>query len=332
MSYAVGFDIGGTKLAVSLSWIQDGTVQIMQKVKCPTPHGDGYLPALEQLENMFFEVIRKEHVSVSDVSGVGISCGGPLDSRSGMILSPPNLPGWDQVPVTEFFRERLGVPVYLQNDADACALAEWKFGAGRDTQNMIFLTFGTGFGAGLILNGRLYSGSCNMAGEIGHIRAPRIDASFYGPVGYGKAGSFEGFCSGNGIVGLGRAVVQERLQRGETVSFCPTFADMDSMDAKSIGDAAEAGDPLALEIYRCSGRYLGEALALLVDLLNPERILIGSIYARSTELLRQSAFEVLERESLAINRRACQVLPAALGESLGDMAAAAIVLNAQEFG
>src|SRR5690606_15592063 len=128
------------------------------------------------------------------LAAIGISCGGPLDSRRGVILSPPNLPGWDRIPVVEVFQQAFKVPVALQNDANAGALAEWLWGAGRGSHNMIFLTFGTGMGAGLILNGQLYSGTNDLAGEVGHIRlAPD------GPVGYGKAGSFEGFCSGGGI-------------------------------------------------------------------------------------------------------------------------------------
>ena len=103
-------------------------------------------------------------------AAVGISCGGPLDSKKGLILSPPNLPGWDNVPVTKLLSEALQVPAFLQNDADACAIAEWRFGAGQGCENMVFLTFGTGLGAGLILNGKLYQGASGMAGEVGHLR------------------------------------------------------------------------------------------------------------------------------------------------------------------
>jgi glucokinase len=119
----------------------------------------------------------------NNIASVGISCGGPLDGKKGMVLSPPNLPGWDEFPVVRLVEEKTGIRAKLSNDADACALAEWKFGAGKGCKNMVFLTFGTGFGAGLILNGALYTGANNMAGEIGHIRLER-----FGPVGYGKVG------------------------------------------------------------------------------------------------------------------------------------------------
>ena len=291
MRYVAGLDIGGTKLAVTLA-----------------------------------QLLERREISPQELLGIGVSCGSPLDSRHGLILSPPNLPGWDQVPVTEYFTSRFGVPCFLQNDADACAVAEWSFGAGRGCDNMVFLTFGTGFGAGLILGGRLYSGASNMAGEIGHCRCPQVDGQPYAPVGYGKAGSFEGFCSGGGIANLGKTVAIEHLQRGTPAGFCPTWEDLETITAKGLAEAASAGDPAALEIYRCSGRHLGAALALLVDLLNPDRIVIGSIYARSQQLLRESALEVLERETLSVNRGACQILPAQLGEHLGDVAALSVAL------
>ena len=141
------------------------------------------------------------------------------------------MPDWDNIPIVEIIKNHFGCPVHLQNDANACAVAEWKFGAGRGKNNVVFLTFGTGLGAGLILDGKLYRGASNMAGEAGHIRL----ASF-GPVGYGKAGSFEGFCSGGGIAQLGRMYAQEKLQMGKRVSFCGSISELDSITAKSIAE------------------------------------------------------------------------------------------------
>ena len=151
----LGIDIGGTKCAVVLG-DENG---IVKKIRFATTDYH------ETMEN-----IRAAIREMGDFDAIGISCGGPLDSKRGVILSPPNLVGWDDIHITEMLSEEFGVPAYLCNDADACALAEWKFGAGKGTENMIFLTFGTGMGAGLILNGRLYSGTNGMAGEVGHMR------------------------------------------------------------------------------------------------------------------------------------------------------------------
>ena len=187
MEYVAGIDIGGTKCAVVLGRrAGNGEITILDKKAFPT----GRRPYSEVLDEFFAtveEILSAQGVKVSQVVAFGISCGGPLDSKRGVIMSPPNLLGWDDVPIVRLFEERFGVKTGVQNDANACALAEWQFGAGCGAQNMIFLTFGTGMGAGLILDGRLYSGTNDMAGEVGHM-AMRP----FGPVGYGKAGSFEG--------------------------------------------------------------------------------------------------------------------------------------------
>ncbi len=325
MAYYAGLDIGGTKLAASVAKVEGGAVEILAKAKFPTPQG--YPAALALLTKGLAQALEQAGLQRQQLAAAGISCGGPLNSRTGRILSPPNLPGWDDVPIVADLEKELGLPVALQNDADACALAEWRFGAGRGAQNMVFLTFGTGLGAGLILNGRLYTGSANLAGELGHIRCPF--PTEYAPVGYGKAGSFEGFCSGGGIAQLGRAMVLEKLQQGVSISFCPTVEQLDQLTAQSIAQAAQGGDPLATEIYRVSGRCLGAALAMLVDLLNPDRVVIGSIFARSEGLLRGPALEVLQRESLALSRDCCRIVPAGLGDALGDVAAVSVAVNSR---
>mgnify|MGYP000912434193 FL=1 len=256
------------------------------------------------------------------IEATGVSCGGPLDSKTGVVMSPPNLPGWDNIPVVKMLTERYGFKAGIQNDANACALAEWKFGAGRGTENMIFMTFGTGLGSGLILNGKLYAGTNDMAGEVGHIRL-----SGFGPVGYGKAGSWEGFCSGGGIAQLARTIIMEKFQMGEKVSFCQSADELSNINAQLVAEAAMKGDELALNIYRISGEYLGKGLSVLIDILNPEMIVIGSIFARSKELLEPHAMKIIEKEALAHSRNVCRIVPAMLGEELGDFAALSVASN-----
>ena len=239
-----------------------------------------------------------------------------------MIQSPPNLPGWDEVPIVSMLENRFRRPVRLQNDANAGAVAEWKFGAGQGVESMAFLTFGTGLGAGLILNKRLYAGCCDLAGECGHIRlAP------FGPAGFGKAGSFEGFCSGGGLAQLAAIRVREQLQRGIPVEWCPTAADLCAVTAKTVADAADGGDDLAIAIYRECGEWLGRGLAVLVDLLNPELIVIGSIFARSEALLRPAMEETLRGEALPAAVERCRIVPAQLGEKIGDYAALSLAMG-----
>ena len=304
----IGVDIGGTKCAITLG-NENGEVE--QKIYFET------ITVTETIEHIVEAV-----GSLGECEAIGISCGGPLDSKEGVILSPPNLPGWDEIRIVDMLKEKFGVPVFVQNDADACALAEWKFGAGKGAQNMIFCTFGTGLGAGLILNGALYTGACDMAGEIGHIRLAE-----YGPIGFGKAGSFEGFCSGGGIAQIGQMVARERLQMGQKVSFCESLDKILSITAKEIAMQAKAGQEDAKEVYNICGKLLGKGLSILIDILNPEKIVLGSVFARSSELLVDAMRAELEKECLPRALAHCEIVPAALQESLGDVAALSVAVN-----
>lgn len=305
-----GIDIGGTKCAVIVG--DDNGVK--EKIRFDTTDVNDTLGNITK---------AAEKLGVGEA--IGISCGGPLDSKKGIIMSPPNLPGWDNIEIVKMLEEKFGVPVGIQNDANACALAEWKYGAGKGCENMIFLTFGTGMGAGLILDGRLYSGTNDMAGEIGHIRMES-----YGPAGYGKSGSFEGFCSGGGIAEIGKTVARERLQCGKSVSFCGGYDELEKITAKKIADCAKSGDMEALRVYDICAEKLGAGLSILIDILNPEKIVIGSIFERSGELLRKKMQRVIDREALFYARNVCEIVPAKLGDSIGDWAALAVAADTAE--
>ena len=317
--YILGFDIGGTKSAVLTAVCDGDGIRFLKKEVCPTDCTVSPKRMLDRLIGMADGMLDRKP------DAIGISCGGPLDAARGVILSPPNLPGWDNVPIVSYLKKHFGVPVRLQNDANACALAEWKFGAGKGCSNMVFMTFGTGLGAGLILDGHLYEGTNGNAGELGHIRlAPN------GPIGFGKAGSFEGFCSGGGIALLGYELAQRSIADGKTPLYWKDGYTKSDVTAKTIADAAMQGDPLAKEVYRISGEYLGRGLSILIDLLNPEVIVIGSVFARSHALLWDAAKTEIEKEALAVSAGVCRVLPAALGEEIGDYAAVATALGKGE--
>lgn len=286
----LGVDIGGTKTAVCLG-TQDG--QVLEKIRFETT-------TLEETVKNIIEAGKKLAESKL-IKAIGISCGSPQDSKRGIIQAPPNLPDWVDVPIVQILEDAFHVPAFLANDANACALAEWKYGAGQGTENMIFLTFGTGMGAGLILNGKLYAGTCGMAGEVGHMRLNPT-----GPEGYGKTGSFEGYCSGGGIVRLGQTMGYEYAS------------------TKDICDGAKAGDERAKKIITESATRLGQGLAILIDLFNPQKIVIGSIFARAEELFRPKMEEILKTECLGYNLQACAVVPARLGEAIGDIAAISV--------
>lgn len=319
MSILAGVDIGGTKCAVSVGEEAGATIRVIGQRRFPTPPSprDAIAQARQEIDQLLAEW------SLDAPDAVGISCGGPLDSAAGIVLSPPNLPGWDHSDVVTPLRDHFGVSVGLQNDANACALAEWTWGAGQGCRSMIFLTFGTGMGAGLILDGRLYEGTNGLAGEVGHVRLERD-----GPVGYGKAGSFEGFCSGGGIARLARSMAEASLRGGGTPPlYCPTPDALPRVTAQGVGEAARQGDALALDVWGIVGRQLGRGLAILVDILNPERIVIGSIYGRQRALLEPLTMRALREEALPGALAACEIVPAALGEGIGIMAGLAVALH-----
>ena len=313
--YILGFDIGGTKCAVTTARWDGENISLLDKSSCPT---DLTIPP----ENMINKLIALgDQLLTEKPDKIGISCGGPLDSEKGIILGPPNLPGWDYVEIVKQLESHYGTSVKLQNDANACAVAEWKFGAGKGYRNMVFLTFGTGLGAGLILDGKLYCGTNDNAGEVGHIRLDR-----FGPVGYGKIGSFEGFCSGGGLAQLGYTMALEKAQTGVYPLYYREGMAACEVTAKSIADAAMAGDETALEVYQTCGSYLGKGLSIIIDILNPELIVIGSIFARSKDLLWKTAKEEIKKEALIPSANCCKVVPAALGEQIGDYAAIATAI------
>ena len=313
--YILGIDIGGTKCAaVTGDW--DGeNIKILKKEVCPTDHN---ISAEEMLSRVF---CMADKILEKTPDSVGISCGGPLDSQKGIIMSPPNLPRFDNVEIVRLASEHFGVNAHLQNDANACAVAEWKFGAGRGTRNMVFLTFGTGLGAGLILNGALYDGTNGNAGEVGHIRLEKD-----GPIGFGKRGSFEGFCSGGGIAQLGYKMALEAQEKGIKPSYFEKGMKKEDVSAKKIAEAAINGDETAIKVYELSGKYLGRGLSVIIDILNPERIIIGGVFARSHALMWDSACREIENEALTPASQCCKVVPCELGEEIGDYAALATAL------
>lgn len=312
-SALVGVDIGGTKTAVCISL---ETPQIRWRHEFPTNPEAGP-------EQTVRNIISAVHRGIGETEifpkAIGVSCGGPLDSTAGIIQRPPNLSTWGDVPITALLGAEFGLPCALENDANAGAMAEHRFGAGRGTQHMIFLTLGTGFGAVLILHGHLFPGASNMAGEIGHVR---LTAD--GPIGYNKQGSIEGWASGGGMARLGTSIIEDALANGEHTRLADKLT---HLSARDIAVELEQGDPIAQRIVALSGRRLGEALAILVDILNPQRIVMGGLALRFGEDILSPARAALQQEALPAALNACEIVPAQLGPQIGDVAALCVALD-----
>jgi len=297
----IGLDVGGTKTALIVG---DDEGRVMQRHQFLTDPAGGFTGWLAQLEKLY-QVMPE----VDSPQAISVSIGGPLDIERGIIYSPPNLPGWDAIPLKETLQKRFGLPVFVEHDGNAGAIAEWRFGAGRGTRNMIFLTMGTGLGAGFILDKHVYRGSTDLAGEVGHMRIAED-----GPKAYGKRGSWEGYCAGPAFARLAQQMYPQRWPQ------LPTTPE--------IAALALAGDEQALQVVERVGTYLGRGLAVLADLINPESIVIGSMAVRLGDLVLEPARQELAREALPAAAKACRVVPAALGERIGDVASLCAAIEA----
>lgn len=311
----LGVDIGGTKSAIALA---DGNANILDREQFRTGLGeDGRRRTIEQLTSAAERLSDQRQIEA-----IGIACGGPLDTERGVILCPPNLGGWEDFEIVRAFEEKLQAPTCLENDANAAALAEWRFGAGTGVKNLVYLTYSTGMGAGIILDGRLYKGTSDQAGEVGHVRLAES-----GPNRYGKPGSFEGYCSGPGMAKLMTSELTILSREIGPSKVRERYMDPKEISGKDVADWAKSGDPLALSVVTTSGEYLGRGMAVLVDILNPELIVVGGMGVRLGDLVLEPARRSLAEEALSSGMAVCRIVPAALGEGTGDVGAISVALQ-----
>lgn len=299
----IGLDVGGTKTAVV-----EGTFDaaILQRREFPTEARRPFSETFPKLAASVEQTIARAVEAGRQPQALSVSIGGPLRIGEGALLDPPHLPGWHGVGLKDHLRERFPhLPVFIEHDGNAGALAEFHFGVGRgrsDLRHLIFLTFGTGLGAGLIVNGQILHGATDTAGEVGHWRlAPD------GPFGFGKAGSWEGFASGAGLVELASLRFPHRWTPATPI--------------RQLVDRMLADDPEALQVADEAGRWMGRGMALLVDAFNPQVIVLGSLAVALGERILAPARRALAEEALPQAVAACDVLPSALGKDIGDVAA-----------
>jgi glucokinase len=309
----IGLDIGGTKTAC-VEGTLDG--RILQRVEMQTH-------AKEPFDVTFPEIIRHVETLIAaaghegrTVAAISVSIGGPLKIGEGVLIDPPHLPGWHGIPLKARLMEAFPhVPVYVEHDGNAGALAEFYFGVGRnrrDLRHLIFLTFGTGIGAGLVVNGQILRGASDTAGEIGHWRLAED-----GPLAFGKRGCWESFASGAGLLHLAAQMFPARWNRDRPI--------------RELVDAILRGDDDAIEVAAVAGHWMGRGLALLIDAFNPQVIVFGSLGVVLGERILGPARKVIAEEALPQAAAACELLPSVLGSGIGDVAslmAAIMGLNA----
>ena len=297
----LGFDIGGTKCAVCL-----GTAggEILERKEWPSVAERGPEPMIAELVQA-----ARDLAAGRAVAAIGVSIGGPLDADRGIVREPPNLPGWRDIPIRDRLAQDFGVPVKVEHDAAACALAEYEWGLARQPRRLIYLTCATGFGAGMVFDGKPYYGANGCSPEIGHIRI-----GFGGPVAYGVAGSAEAYCSARAL--------------GRLATFRWPSRWPQEPSPKEIEDLWRAGDAAATEIVECNADMVGRCCAFLGDLLHPDHITLGSLarYLGEPWLARvRAGFEQAVLPAVAAD---CRIEGSRLGTRLQDLSALAAALQA----
>ena len=319
--YVVGIDIGGTKLATVVA---DNTGNILDKVRRPTHSEKGPEYAIGLLFDMVREVVDQVNLAPESISAIGVSCGGPLDTKTGIVYSPPNLPGWDALPLKTLLESEFQVPVTIENDANASALAEFRFGGGRGYTAVLYMTMSTGIGGGLVINGQVYHGANDSAGEVGHqILLPN------GPrCGCGKQGCLEALCSGPAIARQAQAATRKQLaaEKGPTTLLTLANGHIEGIKSEHVLAAARTGDALAVELVEETAYYMGWGIANVVNILNPDIVLLGTIAVAAGDLLLDPIRETVSKLAMARPAAAVQIAPAQLGDALGDLAAVALVV------
>ena len=321
-TYVVGIDIGGTKLATVVA---DSTGHILSKVRKPTLAERGPAYAIQSLFEMVRETVGLANLEQSEVSAIGVSCGGPLDTKTGVVYSPPNLPGWDALPLKARLESEFQMPVTIENDANASALAEYRFGGGRGYNALLYMTMSTGIGGGIVIDGHIYRGANDSAGEVGH----QILLPDGPPCGCGKRGCLEALCSGPAIARRAQAAIHAQITDTKTsATTLLNLADGHIEDVKSehVLAAARTGDALSLQLINETAYYMGWGIANLVNILNPDIVLLGTIAIAAGDLLLNPIRETVSEFAMSRPAEAVKIAPAQLGETLGDLAAIALVV------
>ena len=313
----LAIDLGGTKI---LTAITSNNGQVIAKERCTTLADEGPQSVIGRLFSAVDQILTLNNMEPSQLDSIVIAAAGAIDSDRGLVTLSPNLPGWSDVPLGDIIQEKYQVDTFLVNDASAAALGEHRFGVGRGTKNLILLTVGTGIGGGIIINGELYLGSNGSAGEIGHMT---IDVN--GPrCACGYTGCLEVFASGTAME---RDAIS-RITHGEKSSlFEAVEGKIEDITAEKIGVAAQDGDSLALDVIHKAATYLGAGMENLVNIFNPDMIVVGGGVSGLGDLLLDPARRIVKERAFPISARAVRIVTAQLGNEAGAYGAAIFALK-----
>ncbi len=308
----LAIDLGGTKVIVAI--ISDEG-EVMAREYHHTLANEGPPSIINRMLSAVDHLLSAQDMRLSQIHGISVAAAGAIDMKKGVVTSSPNLPGWSNIPLRDIIKEKYGINTFLLNDASAAALGEHRFGAGRGVKSLIYLTVSTGIGGGIIINDKLYLGPCGSAGEIGHmtidVNGPRCNC--------GNIGCLERLASGT-------AVAQEairRVSRGERSSLAEIVeGKIENIAAETVEIAARNGDSLALDIIAKAATYLGIGLVNLVNIFNPEMIIIGGGMVKIGDLLLAPARQVMLERAFQLPAQTVRIVPAQLGDDAGVLGAA----------
>jgi glucokinase len=297
-----GVDVGGTNLRVALG---DESGELVDKRHRDTGVNAGAEKGIRALAEMMEELARDHGLAMTDFGSAGVGVPGPTDPVKGMLFDPPHLPGWHNVPVASLLEAATGVPIHLENDAQLAAYGEFHKGAGRGSRHLVFVTISTGIGGGIVIDGKLYSGAGGSAGEVGHVV---IDPD--GPIcSCGRRGHLEGLASGTSMA----RIAGERIAAGEVSS----LSTLESITARDLGVAADDGDALALSVLADAGRLLGLSLGGLLNILDPEVLVLGGGAIQIGPPLLDHLYAAIQEQAFEITYSHVRIATAMLGQDAG---------------
>ncbi|MFA6990060.1 MAG: ROK family protein [Candidatus Gastranaerophilaceae bacterium] len=312
--FRIGVDIGGTNVKIALVDLKG---HIVYSNSVPTRAEMGYAYTIENIKTTIKECLKETKNPIENIIGIGFGLPGQIDSKKGIVKLLPNIPGWVNVPLAEMIEKEFSVPVKIDNDVRVATLGELNFGAGKGCQNLICITVGTGVGAGLVVNGQIVRGASMAAGEIGHLIVEKNNGEICG---CGNTGCLEAYASGPSIVKM----AYDYIMGGKSTKF-KELAVNGPITPYMVYEAAKLGDAVAKRIFLIVGESLGTALASVVNLLNPEKIIIGGGVGQAGDLLFDSIRETIDKRALSVSAEAVEIVPAELGESAGVIGASLLV-------
>lgn len=315
MTKRIGIDVGGTNVKIALV---DGEGKINYSNSVPTYAQMGYEYTVNNIKQAIRDLMKETNTDAKEIEGIGFDFPGQVDYKTGVVKLAPNIPGWINVPIAQMIEEEFNIPTRIDNDVRCAALGELKFGAGKGCENFVCITVGTGIGSGLVINGQLVRGAANAAGEIGHIKLQMNG----GPIcGCGDTGCLEAFASGPSIV----AMAQEYLKGGKSTKFREMAGADGEITPYIVAKAAEAGDPVAKRIFEIVGTYIGMGLVSVINLLNPEKVIIGGGVAAAGDLLLDPIRKTIKERAMVVAGNSVEIVPAELGNSAGVIGASMLV-------